>query len=229
MKSSLMDMITSQGMPPHTKLPTEAELCAEFGVSRTVVREALNQLMIEHRIYKIQGKGSFVAEQKEEQDFVGSKISFSGDFAGKNHVVSRRILSKELRAATAKERALLKLEEADSQVVALERVLSVDGVPRTIVTAILPLAVVPGMDSYSMENKSLYETLRRRYGIVLQRAERWIEAVNASEEEADLLAVAPETALLGIESLALDSEGRPVELYYAIHRTDQARLHFIVD
>lgn len=51
------------------RLPTEAGLMAEFGVSRTVVREALSQLQAAGRVVTRHGIGSFVAAPGEAQNF----------------------------------------------------------------------------------------------------------------------------------------------------------------
>ena len=227
-KARLIEMIASGNLSPHDQLPSEAELCRMFGVSRTVVREALNQLVVERRVYKMQGKGSFVSEARTDQDFIGTTISFTSDFVGTSKIVSRRILFQGLRPATADEARKLNLSDDEPNVAVLDRVLCVDDEPRTRVLALLRPSAVPGMEATPMENRSLYETLRRRYGIVLTRAERWIEAISASEETAALLEVEPGTPLLGIESLSSDQHGTPVELYVAMHRTDRARLHFYV-
>lgn len=228
LRQTLIDRIAAGGLAPHARLPSEAELCAEFGVSRTVVREALNQLVVERRVYKIQGKGSFVADAREDQDFAGSKISFSGDFIGKNHVVSRRTLSQRLRLATEREARMLRLEPDETRVVELDRLLTVDRTPRMLVYTVLRPSVVPGMETLPMHNKPLYDTLRRQYGVVFDKAERWIEAVAAAGEVADLLEVAPGAPVLRIESLSGITGDLMVEFYTAYHRSDQARLHFTV-
>ena len=45
-------------------LPSEGELCRLFGVSRIVVRQALEVLEDDGEIIRQQGKGTFVAEPK---------------------------------------------------------------------------------------------------------------------------------------------------------------------
>jgi GntR family transcriptional regulator len=228
LKSKLLEMLSSGDLKPHDKLPSASELCRRFGVSRTVVREALNQLVFERRIYKMQGKGSFVSEPSDDQDFVGSTISFTSDFVGTNKIVSRQVLFQGLQEVTPEIQDKLRLGAAETEAVVLDRVLCVDGEPRTRVLAILRRTAVPGLETTSMENRSLYETLRRRYGIVLTSAERWIEARSVDEKIASLLNVPVGAAVLGIESISSDQTGQVVELYYATHRTHRAKLHFFV-
>ena len=200
LREALIDYIADEGLRAHTRLPSEPELCDLFSVSRTVVREALNQLVVEGQVYRIQGKGTFVAGGREDHDFVGTTIGFSSDFRGTDRHISRQVLDQKLRPATA--------------------------LPRLWVsTAILPVAA-PSLETIALENRSLYETLRRQYGIIFKHAERWIEAIRADEAIADLLHVEPGEALVKIESISFDQDDLPVEYYVAYQRTDKSRLHF---
>lgn len=58
----LLDQIRSGKLGPGAQLPTEAELCDNFEVSRTVVREAIARLRSEGLVVPRQGKGVFVSE-----------------------------------------------------------------------------------------------------------------------------------------------------------------------
>jgi GntR family transcriptional repressor for pyruvate dehydrogenase complex len=60
---ALSSRIDSGAYSPGQKLPTEQQLCTEFGVSRTVVREAVASLRLGGRLYSRQGLGVFVADQ----------------------------------------------------------------------------------------------------------------------------------------------------------------------
>lgn len=58
----LLDQIRSGKLGPGAQLPTEADLCQQFEVSRTVVREAVARLRSEGLVVPRQGKGVFVSE-----------------------------------------------------------------------------------------------------------------------------------------------------------------------
>lgn len=226
-KTALTRLIRDQGLQEHTKLPSEAELCSRFDVSRTVVREAMAQMVNERLIYKLQGKGAFVAGRREEQDFVGTTVGFSGELADKRKEVSRRILLQQRSLPSARMAKLMRIDDT-TPIVRVDRVLSVDGTPRMIVRWAMLEAVVPGLETVPLENRSLYDTIARQYGIQLTKAERWIEASGASVEDAALLQIAVGAPLLGIESVAANPQGQVIEYYTALYLTDRSRLHFTV-
>ena len=145
-KAALTRLIRDEGLQEHTKLPSEAELCARFDVSRTVVREAMAQMVNERLIYKLQGKGAFVAGRREEQDFVGTTVGFSGELADKRKEVSRRILLQQVSLPSARMAKLMRIDDT-TPIVRVDRVLSVDGSPRMIVRWAMLESVVPGLET----------------------------------------------------------------------------------
>lgn len=213
-------------LSPGEQLPSEAELCERFSVSRTVVREALGQLVVDGRIYKIKGKGAFVSKRKSDEEFVGTTMGFWEEMSGKGSQVQTKVLAQDLAEARERERAALRLDER-SLVVRLRRLYVVDRTPTILVGTALPAVLVPGLERANLHNRSLYETVRQRYGLVPFRAERWIEAAVPDHEEAALLGIPAAAPVLGIESIAWLQGGLPMEYYYALHRTDETRLHVL--
>jgi DNA-binding FadR family transcriptional regulator len=67
--AGLKDKILAGDLPPGHKLPSEAELIDEYGVSRTVVREAVTRLRGEGLVETFQGRGSFVLAMPEPTSF----------------------------------------------------------------------------------------------------------------------------------------------------------------
>ncbi|MBW2427437.1 MAG: GntR family transcriptional regulator [Deltaproteobacteria bacterium] len=225
LKSILQDQIQSGELSPDSRLNSEHELCRLYGVSRTVVREALSELVHDRFIYRIQGKGTFISGRKEEQDYAGSNIGFSGEMIGKGRKVMTKILKQTLAEPSGREKRLLRLI-SPQQIVQIRRLMYIDDQARLLVDMSFPADLVSGFENVNLGNRSIYDVLKRRYGLVPSSSERWIESILPTDKQAALLNISPGTPLLGIESCAYLSDGRAFEYYYGIHRSDISRLHF---
>ena len=225
LKSILQGQIQSGELLPDAKLYSEHELCRMHGVSRTVVREALNELVHDRFIDRIQGKGTFISGRKEEQDFAGSNIGFSGEMVGKGREVITKILKQDLAQPGDREKRMLRLDAGQS-VVKIRRLMMIDDQVRMLVDMSFPTDLVSGFENVNLRNRSIYDALKRSYGLVPASSERWIEAILPTKKQAALLKVAVGTPLLGIESCAYLADGRAFEYYYGVHRSDISRLHF---
>ncbi|WP_431876040.1 GntR family transcriptional regulator [Micromonospora marina] len=219
---TLRGQIESGEIGPDQPLPSEAELSVRYGVSRTVVREALRELVQQRMIYKVKGRGAFVAPRKTELRFVGSVSGSADDLRESGRRVTTQTIRQELAEADQDEAELLQIRPGEP-VVRMRRLRRVDGQPWLLVDTALPARLVPGLERAVLENQSLYDVLRRRYGLEAAAADRWIEAVFPEPEDAELLEVTTATPLLAIESVAWLPDGVRFEAYHALHRSDQTR------
>jgi GntR family transcriptional repressor for pyruvate dehydrogenase complex len=108
--------IESGQLRPGDRLPTEQQLAAEHGVSRTVVREAVHQLKSKALVVSRQGSGVFVAEKSANQPLAFDPTVLESVQAVVHVVEVRRVLEGEI-AALAAERA------TRGQIAALRRAL----------------------------------------------------------------------------------------------------------
>lgn len=63
LKNILKSKILSSELKGNKRLPSEAELCEEYNVSRATVRQALSELTKEELIYRGRGRGTFVTDE----------------------------------------------------------------------------------------------------------------------------------------------------------------------
>lgn len=205
------------GAPPGTPLPTERALAEQFGTSRTTVRQALAELVVEGRLERVQGSGTFVAEPKLMH--VRQLTSFSQDLTGQqpNSVV----LSLEYAPATKAVADKLGVR-VGSRVHRLERLRCLAEEPLAHETAYLP-GKLPRLRDELDRRGSLYQTLREAYGIHITAAEDDVETALASPVEAELLGVDVGLPLLLVHRTAWDQHGNVVEWTRSVFRGDRFR------
>ena len=102
--AAITSRIAANRLTPGSRLPTEQDLCAEFGVSRTVVREAISRLKSEGLIVTRQGAGAFVAHNKLGIPFRIAPDSVDS-FKSTVEVLELRLAVESEAAALAAERA----------------------------------------------------------------------------------------------------------------------------
>jgi DNA-binding FadR family transcriptional regulator len=91
-------------LPPGARLPTEQEMMAALGVSRTVVREAVSALRAEGLVVTRQGSGAFVAEDASRVPYRIDPDSMAS-IADVLNVMELRLAVEVEAAALAAERA----------------------------------------------------------------------------------------------------------------------------
>lgn len=218
----LRDKILSGTWPAGAQLPTEAEICRMFEVSRTTVRQAMAELLNEGLIRKEKGRGTFVAEPKIRERLVERLTGFYEDMVAQGLHPETRVLDQSVIGAPRAIATWLEIEPG-APVLRLHRLRLVHGEPFLLVVSYIPEALCPGLVGYDFGTRSLYWTLEHDYGLKLARGRRFIEAVAASDQEAQLLGVARGAPLLYLRSVTYLADGRPLEYYEAKHRGDRSR------
>lgn len=208
-------------LAPADRLPSEADLCQRFRVSRATVRRALTELRHEGYLTSLQGRGTFVARTKIRMS-LGRLRSFTEDMTQRGLATSSRTLRQELAAAPADVARRLDLAEG-APVVIIERLRFAGGEPMCLEKSVLPEVLAPGLDRLPLERQSLYAVLEHRYHLILGRAEQSIEAARPTVEERRLLELPSAVPVLRLERIALLVDSRPVEAVRSAFRGDRYR------
>jgi GntR family transcriptional regulator len=217
-----------KGLRPGDPLPSDAELCKEFGVSRMTARNAMQRLAQEGLVYRVPGRGTFVAEAPTHRQ-ASSLLSFSQEMRRQGRVPSSRLLERDLRAPTSEQASRLRLRERD-QVVWLRRLRLADNQPIAIESAALhPRTALTVMEA-DLERHSLHATLANA-GYVLTSGRATIHAEDATGEDARLLAMRRGGALLVEERIIRDLRGEPLEFTESRYPADRYALDvdFVVE
>jgi DNA-binding GntR family transcriptional regulator/CubicO group peptidase (beta-lactamase class C family)/GNAT superfamily N-acetyltransferase len=218
LREALLELIRAR--VPGAALPTERELCSEYGVSRATVRHVLQGLEAEQRIFRRQGKGTFVALAKIEEPL--GLTSHTEEMRARGIVPGSKLITVSRSEAGIDVATALRLGP-DSEVLRIERLRLADGEPIAIEVLFLEAERFDGITASLGDNVSLYQLLHSDYGVELDSAEQTIEAVVAGAREAELLDCRPGAALLQLSRLTTDFGDRPIEYVRSLYRGDRFR------
>src|SRR5699024_8665534 len=135
MMDDIIKEINAEKYAEHEKLPSERELCDQFSVSRITVRQTLQELEREGYIYKVHGKGTFVASKTYNQNLV-KMYSFTEEMKKLNKTPTTQVLSFDLIAADDHLAKKMELEAYD-EVFQIVRLRKEDGEQRAMYSIFL--------------------------------------------------------------------------------------------
>ncbi len=192
---------------PGDSLPTEAELCEQFSVSRMTARQALQSLANAGLVDRRRGQGTFVAPRPMHRR-PGQFLSFTEEMARRGLTAGSQLISSETSRPTPQEVEDMGLAPGE-QVLRLVRVRRANNVPIALEHAALNASLVPGLKA-DVEGGSMHQALLE-HGIIATRAVGSISARLARSSETDLLDLPPNAALLVEVRILFDQKGRVFE------------------
>jgi DNA-binding LacI/PurR family transcriptional regulator len=156
----IREEIEREGLKAGARLPTEAELCERFSVSRSTIRQALNRLEVAGLITRTRGKGTFVRalpvidtlenipliNRKTSSPFVSHKV-LGLVFCARSDTLQMNILLGAERAAKSRGYALMfgySGENKDTEAQEIERLLRI-GADGVIVMPVSNQTTTPGV------------------------------------------------------------------------------------
>ena len=211
----------TSGLSPGSPIQTERELCALYGVSRTTVRQALQQLVHEGYLYRRQGRGTFVAPPKLVQTIQLHGHTEEMEAAGLRP--GSRLLTASNVPAPPDVAAFFGLA-AGGVVHRIVRLRLVDDQPIALQTVYLDRERFGEVGAQLAQSFSLYRLLRERYDAEIAGGEETLEAASADEATAELLEIEPGWPLLVLRRRSWQVDSRPIEWSESLYRGDRYRV-----
>ena len=207
-------------------LPSEAELCRSFGISRSTVRQAIGELEEEGLVIRRQGKGTFIAEPKLHRRSENI-YSFTSEATRMGLHPSSTLVDFAVIQPTEDLRRMLELQSGDIPVYRFTRIRRVDGVPLMLETSYYPTYVYPNLTPELLQSHSFYSLLFER-GIVPASAVDTYEAVRLEAEEAALLETRSGSAGFSHQRITRSETGEVFELTQSVMRGDRTKLEIVM-
>jgi DNA-binding GntR family transcriptional regulator len=166
-------------------LPSENELCALHKVTRPTVRHALDSLVNEGYIKKHKGKGSIVSGTPKEIGILS--IYGTTSAVGKKNLITQIITKPRIQVWDEPFFYDLSAREKELGCIKMERLRLVNDKPVFFDVNYLPNLNLPRFCSREIENKSLFDILRKNYQIEVRGGEQKLKAITASKHIAEYL------------------------------------------
>lgn len=205
-----------------TYLPCEKSLEQEYGVSRTTIRSAVNELVLDGYLYIVRGKGTKVAYSRLMENNP-NLLSFTEIL--KSHGYESQILERSFEIIKADEKTAQKMSlEEGEELIRIYRIRGADGEPVSINDSYFPAKLFRGQDPrLLLRGDSLYDNLEKYYHIEIKEVREEIWAVAAKGYNMQILNVERHAPLLAFERESFSREGSLIEYSKVVYRSDRYR------
>jgi GntR family transcriptional regulator len=221
LESILADDIAACTFPPGSRLPNEEQLVERYAVSRTTVRQTIQNLVRRGLIEIRRGKGTFVLQPKITQELT-ELSGFVEDMQSLGRQASARLLGKEIVSANESVARQLAINTG-TPVVRIQRVRLADNSPLSFDETYLPREIGERILENNLETEPIFSLLEQKYDTPLVEAEYRLEAVSADTTVARALGIVAGGPIFLIERTSYTTGHQPIDYEKLYYRGDQIR------
>jgi DNA-binding GntR family transcriptional regulator len=199
LKAILIKKILKGNFLPGDILPSENELAIEHNLSRSTVRQALDELVKERYIYKHKGKGSIVLEPKRQSLGLFSIKGFSESLA-ETASIPKTIFLENPKHIEWEEDFFFPLTDDEKLLgcLLIKRLRLVEDNAVMLENTYIPDIGLPLVSKSNFINNSLFETLAQNFGIKITMAEQELLATQANVDLAEIFKIEMNSPLLHV-------------------------------
>jgi GntR family transcriptional regulator len=191
------------------RISSEHALCARFKVSRPTIRQALDVLVQEGRLYRHAGRGTF-ATPSAGGDRKLRVIGSVGDMIALGDETWFKFVSRDVVLLPANIAQALRLPPRSSAY-CIVGVRNAETGPFQHVTAYMPLTIGTALSDEDLSKTSLIGAIERLLGVPITLMEQVVDAALAPRQVAELLQIRARSPLLFFERTYFALSGEPVE------------------
>lgn len=218
----LRDRILSGELPAHSQIESEAEIANSFSVSRMTARKAIESLVREGLLFRSQGKGTFVGDQRISYG-LSTQLSFSASLEARGHAIETTVVEAGLKRAPADVAHAMQVG-LGSPVIQVKRIRHVDGAPAALHESWLPSQLISILD---VDLTTSLNVAMTDLGVTVKVARDHVEAVLADTDVATSLECDIGSATLRVRGVGLGVGGDIVRYTEAHYRGDRFSFGFV--
>ena len=213
------DLIKKNKLKSGQTFCSEGDIARALAISKMPVRQAFQKLRSEGLLVIAKGKRPVIGSGRVPWNFQQLR-GFSEEMKRRGLIPSARLLSLEIEEPELEVAQALKLTPGE-RIYKAKRLRFVNGEPVAVVTSHLPARIFAGIDRQDLEKQSLYHIFEHTYRRKLHWAEEVIGAVNAGEEEAQVLEAKLGSPILIIKETTYDDQDIAIEYSVSLLRGDR--------
>ena len=222
----LYDSIINGKIKTDECLPPELEMMKTFDVSRSTIRQAINNLVNKDMLYRKKGKGTYVKPLKIQEHAFQTLTSFNDEMVMKGHRPKTKVFELKVIDAIETVNKALHLSQ-DDKLIYMKRLRYADNNPVVYFETYIPYEKYKEILNEDMENKSLYNLFESYYGDKVNRVVRNIEVAKAKKDEAEYLSIKRNDPIFYITFTGYCNDNLPIE--YSVSRYNGTNNVFVVE
>ncbi|MFD0958496.1 GntR family transcriptional regulator [Paenibacillus chungangensis] len=194
LRMKLLEKIEKKVYSPGMKIPSERELCSEYGVSRITVREVLKELVQEGYLVRKQGKGTYITMRGFKHELTSS---YSLSLEMEREGVNSRFEIIDFKKREAPDFLMEKLQlDAEEPIFEITRLRYIGDEPFSWERAYVPAVLMKDATNEQLDKEGLYGTIYRCSGFQAEEAEVDVGAANCPADIAGMLLLKKNSAVL---------------------------------
>ncbi|MDR2078334.1 MAG: GntR family transcriptional regulator [Treponema sp.] len=224
LKTIIKEKIETGEWQSNEMIPSENELASSYGISRMTARSVITQLVAEGILYRVQGKGTFVCEDKIEM----ASLSYAGirsQLEKKGYNVETRLL--DVQQIPAKGSTAQHLGVAPGTMLyEIRRIRIANKIPISYHHSFIPLNICRGLEKYDLQNEQLCDIMSTHYGLRRTYSVETLESYLADDQKAEILGIGYGFPLILLQDVIFDTARVAFEYSRIYFRGDKVTLRF---
>lgn len=206
--------------PSGQRIPSERTLCTQFDMSRMTVRQAINELVKEGKLYREKGRGTFVSSPH----FLQRNLKSFTDTLRERGFTPRTEIIEFSTVYSLREISKLMGVPYETHFYKLKRLRLGNDLPMALETVYIEKAKCPGLDQHDVSD-SLYQVLEKHYDYKIENISCDIDACIANTFMMNTFHMQKKGALLKVSGITYNEGNEKLFYEESYYRPDLYKYH----
>lgn len=207
---------------PGQKIPSERVLSQRFGVARMTLRHAIETFILEGRLERRAGSGTYISMHC--YSLSARCRSFSSEMRSQGLEPGNRLLVSKIIAADKISASKLRIP-LNSKILKFSRLRFGNDIPMAHQTSSIPISYIGEIGDLELEG-SLEDLLHNKFGISIITSQTEISGDLADQRISKLLEIIPNTPCLVKETIDIDQRSRSVVWSRTWYNAERFKIKF---